>query len=198
MIRAGAGHDREGNYTLPPMASLPGEPERDSHHFSAELSDPSPLWQQKNRQNLHNTCIAQKRKAAGVPAWNGNGTEKHSSEIHKWISDNTRMRMSPVALALMLTEWPAEVKGGFVKKMYYGALVRSLLGRSDSLSPHSNRKYRFNSSSACSQNCANWGDWIKGRQWMILSVKTTQREIVHVIANLTLGVTHTSTGVFRF
>lgn len=43
MIRAGAGHDREGNYALPPMASLPREPERDSHHSSAELCDLSPL-----------------------------------------------------------------------------------------------------------------------------------------------------------
>lgn len=43
MIRAGAGHDREGNYAPTPLASLPGEPERDSHHSSAELCDPSTL-----------------------------------------------------------------------------------------------------------------------------------------------------------
>lgn len=43
MIRAGAGHDREGNYALPPVATLPGEPERDSHHLSEGLCDPSPL-----------------------------------------------------------------------------------------------------------------------------------------------------------
>lgn len=81
-----------------------------------------------------------KRQAAGVPAWNC--TEKHSFEIHKWIRDNARMRTSPVALALMLTEWPAEVKEGFIKMkdiirfmLLWLFLVRSLLGRSDSFSP---------------------------------------------------------------
>lgn len=43
MIRVGAGHDREDNYALPPVASLPGEPERDSHHSSEGFCDPSAL-----------------------------------------------------------------------------------------------------------------------------------------------------------
>ncbi len=112
MIRAGVGHDRGGNYALPPEASLPGELERDSHHTSEELCDPSTLLtaggDAKSTQNTH---VTQKRQAAGVPAWDV--SKKHSFEIHKWISDNARMRTGPVALALMLTEWPAEVKAGF-------------------------------------------------------------------------------------
>lgn len=68
MIRAGAGHDREGNYALPPVASLPGEPERDSHHTSEELCDPSTLLTAGDAKSTQNTHVTQKRLAAGVPA----------------------------------------------------------------------------------------------------------------------------------
>lgn len=89
-----------------------------------------------------------------------------------------------MALALMLTEWPAGVKEGFIKKIYAALafLVRSLLGRSDSLLSQTNRKCRFNTVLPLAHRIAQIEEIESkaGRQWTILSGKTTHREKLYM------------------
>lgn len=120
----------------------PSPESRSETPITPQRSSAIPLLCDNRRRGKIYTILMshKKRQAAGAPAWNR--TEKHSFETHKWISDNAWMRTNPVALALMLTEWPAEVKEGFIKMegiirfmLLWLFLVRSLLCRSDSLSP---------------------------------------------------------------
>lgn len=152
----------------------PSPESRSETPITPQRSSAIPLLCDNRRRGKIYTILMshKKRRAAGAPAWNR--TEKHSFETYKWISDNAWMRTNPVALALMLTERPAEVKEGFIKMegiirfmLLWLFLVRSLLCRSDSLSPQTGSVGSF----ACSQDCANSGDWIKASEkWMIREI----------------------------